>query len=696
MSESSIREILNQELTKRSYITQHTLTVDALFRCDGVAEWTRALFSSQKMEALDRRIDAAGPLRLLHAVSAYLLGIALREGAGINFSSLPRIFSASTAGGDAFSFFWSGICLCHDLGFDYENRNDPAQLSKMLTPGGRRELLELKYDLLSLTRSEYPPELTAEEASWVEESLRLAGRYNEYRLRGRGGAWGKIDHGIAGAEIFYDALRQQSEAGPSRRPVSGELAVNARRSRFHACCLLMACTIARHNMWVADTPAAISAYRDFGLQSLCPGPDLKRVDPERPEEQMLFLLDFMDSIDPVKNIYVRLAEKSPDACEELSRRRNFLLDRVCISFDWEQDMDYRWAEFLPHYQITVRSSPGNPEEEGWLDDYLSRFRGLSNWLSTKEPLVRPAEAVCYYPRQCGPKRVWPGGITDKEIDSICLYSGSSVAGKPGRFYQLQNAYQTFNLLMMDGLEGELTRVCGEFQSPDAIYIRDWRRTLEVFTDIFHAQCCYRAFAQRHGMRPPQPLYRTDRRLNAEQMRALNRTFAFTSISKAGYLPDFAAAKRDPALLEITLDGDCPYLDLAAVLEEDYVYTMEAEILLPPFVRAEVSEGVPLTGEQLDGWGLPSDMDALFYQVSFKGFCEEEDPEDPYTLIRNLDRDRDCAAETLETIRRDRSLTGLSDEARARYTAWKQNFSHLVRACFSRIWADARQNARKGW
>lgn len=694
MPEISIRKILEQELNKRSYITRRTLTVDDLFRFDGIQEWTRSLFSSQKMEALDRRIDEAAPIRLLHAVSTYLLGIAVREGVGINCSSLPRIFSASSAGGDAFSFFGSGICLCHDLGFEYETQTGSAQRVKALSPEGRMELLGLEYDLLSLTRTEFPPELTEREADWVEETLHLTSSYNRYRLEGADSAYQWVDHGVAGAEIFYDALRRQAEAGPFRRPVSGELAANAKHSRFHACYLLMACAIARHNMWVASSQT-IPGYMRFNLHSLCPGPDLRRVDPKKPEEQMLFLLDFMDTIDPVKNLYVRAAEERPDANEELSKRRDFLLDRVCLSFDWEQELDYRWAQFLPHRQITLSAAPSTLEEKNWLADYLSRLEGMSGWLDTKEPSFYPTRAVCYYPRQCGLRRVWPGGITDKEIDSICLYGGSSVAGKPGRFYQLQNAYQTFNLLMMDDLEGEQIRVCEEGQNPDAVYIRDWRRTLEVFTDIFHAQCCYREFAQQEGVRLPQRLYRTDRRLNVKWMDSLGRTFAFTSVSKEGYLPDFAVSKREPALLEIVLDSDCPCLDLAAVLKDDYVYTREAEILLPPFIQAKVSGGDYLTREQLIEYKLANDTPVLTYQVSLGGFFEMEDSGDPYALIQSLERDCDCAANVLERICQNRSLNGFSDGELERYVDWKRNFVRLVHTCFCQIRAEAFQNSRKG-
>lgn len=684
---TSVRKILEQELNKRFYITQLHLTVDDLFRCKGITSWIKALFSSQRMETLDRRIDEAPPYRLLHAISTYLLGIALREGVGIDYRSLPRIFSVSSAGGDAFSFFWSGICLCHDLGFGYEEITEPFQQVKMLSKEGRKELLDLKYDLLSLKREDYPTELMEIEADWVEETLLLANRYSRYRIEGMDGAYRRIDHGIAGASILYDALRRESVNGFLCHPTAGEFEVNARHSRFEACCLLMACAIARHNMWVANT-SNILDYQVFNLYALCPGPELKKVTPEKPEEQMLFLLDFMDTIDPVKNLYVRLVENDPDSFEELEKRLYFLLNSVCISFDGERELDYRWEEFLPYRQVVLSATPSNPDEEIWLADYLNRLKGMSSWLDTREPDVNNVQAVCYYPRQRKVERTWPGGITDKQIDAICLYVGSGVPGKSGRFYQLPNAYQTFNLLMMEGLEGEQIRVCTERQTPDSIYIRDWKRTIEVFTDIFRAQCRCCDFVVQENMVLPKTLYRADRKLNVERMRNLGHTFAFTSVSKNGYLSSFAVDKQDPALLEITLDDNCPYLDLVTVLQDNYVYVDEAELLFPPFISAKVSGGEYLTKEQMMERGLELGSSVLAYQVRFGGFCNGiTDKEDPYELIQHLEQNKEVAAQVLESICRCQCLECLSNETLRSYIEWKHTFAQLIHLCFDWIWMD---------
>lgn len=293
-----------------------------------------------------------------------------------------------------------------------------------------------------------------------------------------------------------------------------------------------------------------------------------------------------------------------------------------------------------------------------------------------------------------PSSAPPCGITPQELDSIRLYAGAPIPGRIERFYRLPNAYQTFNLLMMAGLEGERVRICLEGQEPDPVYIREWRRTLNVFADIFRAQCRYRALLTGEGRVLP-PLFRADRRLNVEQLRTLGRTFAFTSISMGKCLPSFAAGKEEPALLEITLDGSCPCLDVAAVLGEGYLYAKEAELLLPPFLHAQVSGGTYFTPQQLLPYGLNPDVPVLSYQVRFGGFCSGGDGESPHALVQRLDQGQADAAAVLATICTRRSLDGLSDDALRRYALWKQSFSQLVWAYLRPIWAEAFQALGKG-
>ena len=64
-----------------------------------------------------------------------------------------------------------------------------------------------------------------------------------------------------------------------------------------------------------------------------------------------------------------------------------------------------------------------------------------------------------------PSSAPPCGITPQELDSIRLYAGAPIPGRIERFYRLPNAYQTFNLLMMAGLEGSASAWRGRSRTP---------------------------------------------------------------------------------------------------------------------------------------------------------------------------------------------------------------------------------------
>jgi hypothetical protein len=55
---------------------------------------------------------------------------------------------------------------------------------------------------------------------------------------------------------------------------------------------------------------------------------------------LLFLPDLLDTINPVKNLYLRAVEQGAPS-DELDRRLTFLLDERYLSFDPKEDLDYQ-------------------------------------------------------------------------------------------------------------------------------------------------------------------------------------------------------------------------------------------------------------------------------------------------------------------------------------------------------------------
>lgn len=597
---NSISHILQSMLDTRKPVTNANLSAEDLFDGANASKWISRLLDCDGLSALESRLSSASSERLTHAASTYLLGLAIRESLELNFDVLPRIFSHGAIG-DAFHFFWSSICLCHDLGYHYEHGS--CDLSLMDSSEGRCALLKIHRDLFELDADGLVSLgiQSGSEMDWVLSVLELAKNYDRLRRRcdEKDSSGGVIDHGIAGALILYDILMDEYErfrpkkCVPHRRESfkasdihEGELPAHAGHKRFAACAVIIACTVARHNMWTAKA-SDTARYQSYGLSALCEGGNAAHIRGDNIMEQLLFLLCFMDTIDPVKGIYVRKAESLSPAPAVLNRHRVALLNDVFIRF--QAASQYRWSTSLRYRSFTISIAPGAPEDvRETFSQYAMGTTGMDGWLVTRAPICtrdkadRIISVTYYYPTFPRRERVWVGGIQEHEVTALCLYAGGGV-GKASFFYQCRNAYQTFNLLMMEGFEGEEIRIRQEGQRPYGCYILEWQHTLEIIMDILKAQYKFMEYDQ-GAISESYTLHRVDRWVNFDMMCRRKETFAFTSTSKAAFLRELARPKKGLVLLDMFLTRPVPFVDYDRVLGRAYVYADEKEVLLPPFLE----------------------------------------------------------------------------------------------------------------
>lgn len=702
MEKRSIAEILGKEFDKRNFITDMNMDAEQLFQSDQLKKWIIKLLENDETSELVQRIESASPERLVHAVATYLLGIAVREELNLNFDFLPRIFSKGSYG-DAFYFFWSVICLCHDFGYQYET--GAYDRSLMDTHDGRCTLLGIEYDMFELEMELDDFDATSQEKEWIIQAVDLAKKYDRMRRNADDnvGDSSKIDHGIAGALILYDFLMKEyhamyqeknhPETGRYRDPKSaveevvssGEVSANVHNKRFPICTLLIACTVARHNVWMADQKTS-ECYQRYGLDFLCQPQAI--VSAENSLDQMLYMLDFMDTIDPVKAIYTREAERRADD-QVLENRRRLLLSGLELEFSKKSEHQYRWESALRYqkFTISIKNTEGRENKEIF-NNYADSLKGFNKWLKTESPSFEEdsegfiSGITLYYPNIPRKQRQWIGGITEDEISALCLYEGSGGNGKSSLFYQYHNAYQTLNLIMMDGLKGEQARICEEGQNPSAIYIREWKRSLEVMTDIFTAQCKFMEYWDKKGAKMPS-ISRVDREVNFNMMKGQKRTFAFTSTSKRGYLKNIAKSKKNRILQKIVLTEKVPFIDYAELLQETYVYSDEQEVLLPPFLKLcnvkkchESGAEVPNQIDVDQGEEIPE------YMITFGGFDILDEQEDEMALIQRLEKYKEDAVKVLENIKKNRKIV-MNDQTQ-HYLKWKESFQALVRHCFFNI------------
>lgn len=678
----TIRDLLQLELNKRHHATAIERTVDELFDKSLIVEWIQKLIGVSDETLLAQRIEGATVERLSHAVSAYLFGISVRDNLDLRFNLLPKIMTNGK--GDTFHFFWSMVCLCHDLGYNYEN--DCDKLGKMATPKGRKELFHISHDLFQVDEKDmerFGIEIGGNEGAWILETISLAQKYDSYRRHEKHISPDRavIDHGIAGALILYDIFYQEYEKllenrravrcqRLTRNRAAGPLGIltgaekDASAVRFISCSLVIACTVARHNMWLASDDQR-GTYAEYGLEALFPDAPNAKISGSSPLSQMLFLLDFIDTIDPIKGLFTREAERRTMSARELERRRQFLLDQVRIKFLYDAS-DGKDSPVYCGFSLCVDSD----DIDGCFARHVDNTCRLDQWLDTRRPIVNESRTqIQYFVPVCpSEERIWPAGITDREVNALLLYEGCHVPGKYGDFYTLSKPYQTWNLLMMPGKIGEQVRVCVEGQTPHSLYIEEWKKTLSVLTDIFTAQCKYAIYRNPDGQELSAPLFRGDRAANFGLMEQCSGTFALTSASKGEFLTKFLKGKEEPHLLDISVDGDIPYFDYSDFFGEDYVYFDEQEVLLPPYIRMEVSELSDLELEEIGA--------VQHYKINLTGFDEIVVVASEVDMMAYLDENCQVSAMGLAELVRRREMDALPPEHP--YWKWKETFQALCR------------------
>lgn len=685
----TLRDVMAHEIDECQYITEGHYTPDDLFNKDNGEKWLLALLGIKPTSTFAERIRKMTQVRLIHTIATYLLGCHIQENLLLSFDTLPRIFSTKTKG-SAFSFFWSMACLCHDIGYMYENEDRyKERRGEMLTSEGRKTLLNVSRDLLSVNEEEDYGKwgMNDEEIKWIKESIALINKYNELRVVAEGKYHKKIDHGIAGAIIMYDYMmsiakpRTDDTFGQEHRDPQkfaetigkpGYARANRGHSRFCACCLMIALTVARHNVYTLQKGASDSAkqlYIKHKLEDLIIDND-KRLSMDTSMNQLLYMLQFMDTIDPIKAFYLRVVEnKHVNDPDELEFCKRYLLDEISIRCvhrreDW-QDIEFYFGRLDDKYELFT--------------DYLDNITTIHTWLNTKEAIsVGKTIANVFFPvnrRTCKPNIY---GIEEEEIMDLCLYEGCGDSVRPGLFYQLPCAYQTFNLLMMDGLDGEKARIGKEGQKPNGVYISNWRRTLKVFKNVFSAMCKYYIKTEEV---PAFQMFRADRRENSIMMRKHMKTIAFTSTSTADFLEGFAKGKKGLTYIDCRLSKIVPIADYEAILGDDYVYSDEAEVLLPPWLAIERIDNEGEKPNPYETGEIIQTYSIMFGDMSFDDCSETKND-----LIRILDRNCDEAAIILDDFRNDpdKALKAKEEEY-LQYIEWKKAFKKLINLEFGEMW-----------
>lgn len=247
------------------------LNIDTLFESTNSKNFVKQMFFHENLVSIIPKLKFPAK-RELHTVSAFLLGILLKDRLNLSTRSLPDPCKDRKK---SFIYFWSMICLAHDLTFWIETNEE--YLKNCVTIEDFCEEFNIKYRLIDKTKY-----------------ANLFKNYYKYSIQKRK----VVDHGITCGILMYDQLMKQYERNSNKQNVITNDPWKYNKN-FKDYALKISETIARHNLWVAS-PQDEDTYREYDLYDLISNEQqFKKVNYSE-QDSLLFLLGLVDTLEPIK------------------------------------------------------------------------------------------------------------------------------------------------------------------------------------------------------------------------------------------------------------------------------------------------------------------------------------------------------------------------------------------------------------
>lgn len=269
--------------TREYYLNEKSESTE-LFVGSAAQKYINKQFSNErKCTEIKKCLDKITEFRAQHTVSAFLLGLTLKKSLQLNTRDWRRLPGESKSGKGSFRLFWSWICLFHDIGYSYEEPSTDEkrkEYEKIVTVDDFIRHENIKYNLLDYS-----------------ENRDLISRYYSYRV-----SQNKLDHGIVGALLLFNALMILAENSKYNK-------VYSEIKEYKDFYVRICDAIAKHNMWRA-TPATEEIYKEYGLFKLIPSSNMQHKIFYK-DNTLEFLLNLVDTIDPLKSFYRDNRSKDP-------------------------------------------------------------------------------------------------------------------------------------------------------------------------------------------------------------------------------------------------------------------------------------------------------------------------------------------------------------------------------------------------
>lgn len=352
MNEKSLWDIYDeimQDSSKWNYFSDlhPTQSSQDLFSGTNALEYIKSTFAiggkSGVLEVANDIRFEMNQYRSNHTLSAYLLGIALQDKMHIDMRELPKISNEPRKN---FLYFWSLTCLYHDFAFSLEEatgKDGNEYINHMKSLSQFEKFFNIRYSL-----SRYSPD------------AELIKNYYSYIVERHG----HVDHGIAGATLFCNAMLSEYYRVKELRGINGKetFEYNGKRysKDFEKHVVLIANTIAKHNMWKSSENTE-EDYRVYQLNELIPTDVNYSVlsldnSSENDKEKLLFLLGLVDTLEPIKNL-------GRDRNKRPLHNPYIVLEKIKATFDYKNGA------------ITIKC----PVQ--YIGDYYSSIEGIDKWMA---------------------------------------------------------------------------------------------------------------------------------------------------------------------------------------------------------------------------------------------------------------------------------------------------------------------------
>ncbi len=347
----------------------NSINAQSLFNGNNAIEFIKSVFShggkgnaihlphGEQFEMTEERAN--------HALSAFLFGVLLRDGLKINMQELPKLHKEPTKN---FLYFWSLTCLYHDFTTTLEaksrldrngNETDCSRryITELATMKKFCSYFDIKYSLIA----------DSEDGTLIEN-------YYNYRVQ----KYHAIDHGIASGMLLYDQLmkayQNASKLAEAKRGTTFTLNNLKYSTEYPKHILLIANTIAKHNMWRADADK-VTVYQEYNLDDLIPNTGNTHIvsfdsKTRNAKDKLLFLLGLVDTLEPVKCIG-RCTNENPN------HNPYIVLEKIKIELD-------------PKMKAVTIKCPQN-----YFYDYKNSTAGITNWMDLSTSIDEKNHSITF-------------------------------------------------------------------------------------------------------------------------------------------------------------------------------------------------------------------------------------------------------------------------------------------------------------